>query len=91
MQWRDTTGNVLHVQEDVDKVRLYMCLCTVLAREGGGEGERELKCLMSSSHMHRMVQYCHDEAARFVHILAGHHSGRTYLVEDDFLCLVQVQ
>ena len=41
--------------------------------------------------LHRMVQYCHDEAAQFVHILAGPHSGRTYLVEDDFLCLIQVQ
>ena len=41
--------------------------------------------------LHRMVQYCHDEAAQFVHILAGPYSGRTYLVEDDFLCLIQVQ
>lgn len=38
--------------------------------------------------LYRLTSYCHDEAARFVHVLTK--GARTYLTPDDFEPLVQV-
>ena len=38
--------------------------------------------------MFRVTHSCHDDAARFVRLLAG--SGRNYLTEEDFEPLIQV-
>ena len=65
----------------------YACVCLLY----GGVYSVRVSTPPTYLVLHRMVQFCHDEAAQFVHILAGPHSGRTYLVEDDFLCLIQVQ
>ena len=38
----------------------------------------------------RMIQTCHDDASRFVHILSYSHSNRNYLIPEDFEVIVQV-